>query len=381
MSSAPHARAATPALTWAALAVGVAALGAGAYAYYDTRAAQAQLETEAARRIAELATKLARTERDLADTTARLKQAEGRHADFDAKLAEREGDRAAIAEMYQELSRSVDDRLLAEVEQILVLSQQQLQLNGNVKGALVALEAADSRLQRAEKLNTSRLRRAIAQDIERLRSLPAVDVAGLAIKLDTLATAAESLPTVLAGALPGPLVQEVAPPKESKAAKLSANAKSAAAASPVVSPAALPTPLTTPATTSPINPDDSWAGRVWRDLWGELSQLVRIRDAQPNEASLLAPREVYFARQNLKLRLLSARLNLLARDEANYKADLAGASDLIGRYFDTRQKATQSVREGVRLLAGSSITISVPDINASLAEMRAARLPRERVGR
>jgi uncharacterized protein HemX len=96
---------------------------------------------------------------------------------------------------------------------------------------------------------------------------------------------------------------------------------------------------------------------------------------------LLAPREVYFARQNLKLRLLSARLNLLSRDESNYKADLAAATDILNRYFDGRQRATVSVRDSLRQLAASPIAISLPDINASLAEMRAARLPRERPGR
>ena len=51
--------------------------------------------------------------------------------------------------------------MLAEVEQILLVGSQQLQLAGNVKAALIALESADSRLQRADSAQFTGLRRAI----------------------------------------------------------------------------------------------------------------------------------------------------------------------------------------------------------------------------
>lgn len=363
-------------IAWVATALAVSALAALGYSHFQGREAEQRIELDAARRLADLSAQVTRAERELADTTARLKQSEARLTDFDAKLAEREGDRAAIAEMYRELSRSVDDRLLAEVEQILVLSQQQLQLSGNINGALVALEAADQRLQRAEKLNTSRLRRAIAQDVDRLRALPAVDVAGLAIKLDTLAASIDTLPLALGGPLPSQDVKDAKPiaKPNAKSAVVSTKTQPEASAQTAAPVSAGPTPAPAPAPTP-------WGARVWRDFWGELSQLVRVREALPNESALIAPREAYFARQNLKLRLLSARLSLLARDEANYKADLSAAAEIIHRYFDARQKVTQGVRDSVKQLAASPIAISLPDINASLAEMRAARLPRERIGR
>jgi uroporphyrin-III C-methyltransferase len=336
----------SPRIALAGLALALLALLAAGAVFHTQREDSQRIELDASRRLAQLTTDLGRTQRELADTTARLKQTESRVTDLDGKLAEREGDRAAIADMYRELSRSVDERLLTEVEQILVLGQQQLQLSGNVAGAIAALEAADQRLQRAEKLNSGRLRRAITQDLDRLRALPTVDVAGIAIKLDTLAASIDGLPAAL-GAGPEPATIR-------------------------------------PAGTAPAPSGETaaaWPARLWADFRHELSQIIRVRDALPNEVQLLAPKDIQWVRQTLKLRLLSARFHLLARDEANYRADLAAARDLTSRYFDVRAKATIVLQAGIKTLAASPITIGVPDLNGAMSELRAARLPRERGAR
>ena len=114
----------------------------------------------------------------------RCKEAQARLAELEARVADTQEQRVALEEMYRELSRSADDRVLSEVEQMLVLASQQLQLAGNVRGALAALQAADQRLARADKLAATPLRRAITQDMERLKALPQVDTVGIAVKLD-----------------------------------------------------------------------------------------------------------------------------------------------------------------------------------------------------
>ena len=57
----------------------------------------------------------------------------------------------ALESLYQELSRDRDEWALAEIEQVLLIASQQLQLAGNVKAAMIALQTADSRLQRLDK--------------------------------------------------------------------------------------------------------------------------------------------------------------------------------------------------------------------------------------
>ena len=112
---------------------------------------------------------------------------------LESRLAETQNQRLALEALYLELSRSRDERVLAEVEQILLIGSQQLQLAGNVKAALIALESADSRLQRADSAQFTSLRRAIRRDTERLKSTPYVDVVGMSLRLDTLAHQVDSL--------------------------------------------------------------------------------------------------------------------------------------------------------------------------------------------
>jgi len=160
--------------------VGAVALGIA------IRVGEHEFQSNAGARLAELGAELQQSRTTLAQAQAALKDAQARIAELEGSVADTQEQRVALEEMYRELSRSADDRLLSEVEQLLVLASQQLQLAGNVRGALAALQAADLRLARADKLAASPLRRAIAQDMDRLKAVPQVDTAGIALKLDNL---------------------------------------------------------------------------------------------------------------------------------------------------------------------------------------------------
>ena len=321
-----------------AAGLGLAVVAAVAVLAWETRQAVRSLESNAGVRLAELGEEFARTKTALAQGLVALKEAQARIGELEARLAETQENRAAIEEMYRELSRSADDRLLSEVEQMLHLASQQLQLAGNVKGALIALAAADQRLARAEKLSVAPLRRAINQDAERLRALPQVDTVGVAVRLDLLAAQADSLPLIVAESLPP--------------ARVAARAK----------------PL-----------EEGGVVRVARDFWEEMKALVRIRDLETADSALLAPSQSYFLRENLKLRLLAARVALLARDEASFRDDLRAAQAWLARYFDPKAKANVHALATLKSFAESPVAISVPDITASLAAVRSARVAREKV--
>ena len=106
--------------------------------------------------------------------------------------------------------------------------------------------------------------------------------------------------------------------------------------------------------------------------------LVRIRDMETPDIALVTPAQAYFLRENLKLRLLSARVALLARDEPSFRDDLREAQAWIAKYFDTRAKATGTTLAAVKQIAESPVAIGIPDINASLAAVRTARAAREK---
>jgi len=315
----------------------VAALTAAVFAW-DARQSLRNLESKAGGRLAELGDEAAQSRTALTQAQAALKESQSRLAELEARVAEAQESRVQLEEMYRDLSRNADDRLLSEIEQMLVLASQQLQLAGNVRGALAALQAADQRLAKADKLAATPLRRAITADMERLKAVPQVDTVGITVKLDGLIAQSESLPLVISETLP--------------AARVASRARYA---------------------------DDTGAvQRAARDFWEEMKSLVRIRDLEGQDAALLAPTQSYFLRENLKLRLLSARVALLARDEPGFREDLKASQAWIVKYYDARAKPTAAALATLKQIAETPVVISVPDINASVAAVRTARAAREK---
>ena len=321
-----------------ALLLALAATALAAWQWYDTRRRFDELQQGMAGRLAEADAQgretrsLAGQSRDdLRDVVARIGQLE-------ARMVETQSQRLALEALYRDFSGSRDQWVLAEVEQALLIANQQLQLAGNVKAALTALETADARLARLDRPQLTALRRVIGQDVERLRAAPYVDVVGMALRLDNVMKAVDALP----------LAMEERP--------LPANNAAASA-----------------------------SGSFWANLWHEtiqdLRRLVRIQNAEKPEAPLLSPEQAFFLRENLKLRLLGARLALLARDDTSFKTDLGAASDWLQRYYATGSKPVVAALSTVQQLAQSEVGIEVPDISASLDAARNLRIVRERTVR
>jgi len=319
----------------AVLAV-IAALATGWLAW-EARQTLGDMQSSAGGRLAELGAAEAQSRAATTQMQAALKDAQSRIAELEARVADTQEQRVALEEMYRELSRSADDRVLSEVEQMLVLASQQLQLAGNVRGALAALQAADQRLARADKLAATPLRRAITADMDKLKAVPQVDTVGIAVKLDALIAQSDTLPLPITEA-----------------------------------------PATRVASREYYTDEPSGLSRAARDFWEEMKNLVRIRDMDVPDAVLISPSQAYFLRENLKLRLLSARVALLARDEPSFREDLKSCQAWVTKYFDPRAKTTTAALAALKQVAESPVAIAAPDINASLAAVRSARTAREK---
>jgi uroporphyrin-3 C-methyltransferase len=59
------------------------------------------------------------------------------------------------------------------------------------------------------------------------------------------------------------------------------------------------------------------------------------------EAMLIAPEQAFFLRENLKLRLLNARLALLSRQTPTALSDLQAAQNMVNRFFDGQSRKAQ----------------------------------------
>jgi uroporphyrin-3 C-methyltransferase/uroporphyrinogen III methyltransferase/synthase len=114
---------------------------------------------------------------------------------------------------------------------------------------------------------------------------------------------------------------------------------------------------------------ETW--RNWsHEMWDDIRQLIRVRTVDQPEALMLSPGEAYFVRENLKLRLLNARLALLSRNEGTFRDDLASAQQTLARYFDTKARSTQSALALLRQVQANNVTIEVPDLSESLNAVR-----------
>ena len=109
-----------------------------------------------------------------------------------------------------------------------------------------------------------------------------------------------------------------------------------------------------------------------------MRQLVRIENLDRPEAPLLSPQQQYFLRENVKLRLLSARFDLLFRDLANFRADLNASDAWLRKYFDTRSGPVQAMLTLIRQLQATDMAIEIPDLARSLEAVRVLKLAREK---
>lgn len=290
------------------------------------------------------------------------KELQGKVSVLESKQLESQSQQLALEQLYKDLSKNGDEQALSEVEGTLSTASQQLQLAGNVQGALIALQNADKSLSRSDKPQFIIVRRAIASDIEKLKALPTLDVTGIAVRLDSIIGQIDSMP-LLSDEKP---VFGVSQPSNQAPAS---NAKPAKG---VVNTAVNTNIAKSQAATDAAVTD--WKNRMhdaWQswssEMWTEISQLVRVRTVATPDALLLSPTQAYYARENLKLRLLNARLGLLSRNESAFRSDLIAAQETITKYFDTRAKQTQTVQTMLKQVQSSNLSITMPALDSPAA--------------
>ena len=257
----------------------------------------------------------------------------------DAKLAEVALQRSQLEELMQSLSRSRDENLVVDIESAVRLAQQQSQLTGSVQPLMAALKSAEQRLTKVAQPRLAPLQRAIGRDIERIKASAVIDTPGLLLKLDELVRAVDALPLLNAVA-----VNLAKPP----ASATDASGSWARAIS------------------------MTWWERVLGDLWHDALNLIRVSRIDRPEASLLTPEQSYFVRENLKLRLLNARLGLLARQFDAVQSDLAQATGDLSKYFDTQSRAGQSTLALAQEVLAQSRQTELPRIDDTLAALTTA---------
>ena len=263
------------------------------------------------------------------------RDAAARQAVLEQRLSEVALQRSQLEELMQSLSRSRDENLVVDIESSLRIAQQQSQLTGSAEPLLAALRTADQRLQRSAQPRLARVRSAIGRDMDRIKNTAITDVPGVLARIDDLVRQVDDLPTL--NAVPARGAAEAARPRATPASGAKA----------------------------------MWQG--WLDaVLEDARSLLRVSRIDQPEAALLAPEQAFFLRENLKLKLLNARLSLLARQPEAARADVTSAASTLYRYFDPAARRTQAAASQLQAIQAQLRGAELPRIEETLAAINAA---------
>jgi uroporphyrin-3 C-methyltransferase len=269
------------------------------------------------------------------------REASAKMALLEARVAETSMQRSQLEDLIQSLARSRDENVLADVEAGIRVALQQSAITGSAEPLVVTLKQADERLARYNQPRLERVRRAVVQDLDRTKAAGVTDISVLTIRLDEAIRLVDELPLL------SQLERRSAP-------------RNAAASPPALAASAAPRHWSEP----------------WRNageyVWQEVRSLVRVTRIDVPEAMLVAPDQAFFLRENLKLRLLNARLALLSRQFDTAQSDLRDAQSALDRYFDRSSRRVGSAVELVRQVSAQARLVSVPRPDATLAAIATA---------
>ena len=331
----------------AASAVAVVALVSSVLLWQKISTIQEQLarqSADASTQSIEARTVARQAQEQVTEAAARLTVAETRLGDMAVQ-------RSQIDELLHSLSRSRDENLVVDLESALRMAQQQAQLTGSMQPLIAALQSAQQRIERAAQPHLAPVQRAIAQDLLHLRQASVTDTAGLLARLDDLVRQVDDLPVLNA-------VAQAAETQRMKALMRAQAASGGAGAG-----------------AAPPSGSAWWQSALqtsWEVVRDEARSLVRVSRIDQPEAVLLAPEQTFFLRENLKLKLLNARLGVLARQFEAARSDLAGATAALNKYFDPASRRTQNAATVLQQAQANMKDSELPRLDETLAALATA---------
>lgn len=266
---------------------------------------------------------------------------------LEQRVAEATLQRSQLDELVESLSRSREENVVADIEAGLRVALQQSAITGSVEPLVAALKAADERLARASQPRLDGVRRAVERDLDRVKSAGVADLASLAAKLDDALRLADEAPLRVM------------------------DAARASAAGPA-EPAAEEAPTASGAIARLPGSASAW----WRGVWSEARTLLRVSRVDRPESMLLAPEQAFFLRENLKLRLLNARLALLSRQFDMAQRDLHAALGAIERYFEPGARRSVLLADTLRSVNAQLRQHGMPRPDDTLGALAAAATAR-----
>ena len=313
-----------------ALLLALAAAGGAGWLYYQLIYLDSQQDaTFAADMQSALSAASARNDA----TEAALNRQRERLAELNSLLSQQQ---SVSQRQFQQLSSQLEelsavdrnDWLLAEAEYLLRLANQRLQLSGDSRAAGRLLSSADAILRELDDPALHPVRSELARELSALQSLSEIDVEGLYLQLDGLASEVD---------------------------KLEAYGAPDYQATPVA------------------DANSDWQSGLkvgFQRAWEKLRSYIRIRQHDEKFRAELAPEQADALRASLRMMLEQAQLALLAERPVVYRQALQKAATWLQRYFPLNDRR-QALSDRIEQLMSADILGERPDISGSLRALKA----------
>lgn len=280
---------------------------------------------------------------------------------LEARVAEVALQRSQVEELIRSVNLSRDESVVAEIEAALRVASQQTTLTGSAEPMILALKSAQERLDRVQLPGLENVRRAVGKDLDRLKGTRVADLAVLSSRLDDAIRLIDEAPLLNS-------------PSDSRADTTVTTSRRAQTGTPPNS-----APIDAASSGAQAVPSaGSWSEQAWQwsrqwaqVAWHETRGLIRLSRIEHPESMLVAPEESFFLRENLKLRLLNARLALLSRQTPTALNDLKQVQGTVPRYFDMRSGKAQRLVQLIQDTSSQAQQTAVPRPDDTLAALAA----------
>lgn len=279
-----------------------------------------------------------------------IREASAKLSLMEARINEMGMQREQLDTLVQNLTRTRDDTVVIDIETAVRMAQQQAQLTGSTEPLVAVLQSSLKRLDRAAQPRLIALQQAMERDLEQLTQSSVTDTSSLLVRLDDLVRLVDEMHVLNSPPIPDALRQ---PERKASAT----------------------TPLDNDAeATSPTQWAwwRHWGQKIWLAARAEAGDLLRVSHITNPDAMLMAPEQAFFVRENLKLKLLNARLAVLARQYDAARADIATAQATLSKYFDPNARRTHQAQAVLTQLQANLQASKQPALGDTLSALSTA---------
>ena len=260
-----------------------------------------------------------------AELNAQLTTGEEQMQQFLAGVSE------SMVAIQSRMGTSSQDWVYAEVEYLVRMANQRVLMEQDANSALQLLQSADEIIRETGGLTAHGLREALARDIAALKAVGSPDIQGVYLELSALVSQV-------------PLLRRT-----------------------------LPTYQAPSSTTDQSAEATGYLARFFRLIrhaGNKLAHLVDFRRDEVEIKRILPPKEEYFLRQNLVLKLQIAQMALLEGNQGVFQSALGEAQVWVSDSFDDENPSTVAMLKSITRLSALQVSVELPDIAGSLKAAR-----------